>query len=256
MTKRLLLSLILVLIIHCNGLTWGKTGHRIVGQIAENHLSKKARKQIDIILEGESLAISANFMDWIKAEQSYNHMNPWHYCTIPDGSTYEEVGAPEEGDAIQTINRLISELKSKKFTDEDEAFALKCLVHLIGDIHQPLHVGNGEDKGGNDVRLKFFREDRNLHSIWDSGMIDHEQLSYTEYTADIDRLSDARVAQLQSSSLMDWINESKDLRPQVYDYPEDGNLSWRYIYDHKHIVDRRLVEAGIRLAGVLNEIYG
>lgn len=256
MLKRLFLSIIILLSIQCNGLTWGKTGHRIVGQIAENHLSKKARKTINSILKGESLAISANFMDWIKAERSYDHMNPWHYCTIPDDKTYEQVGPPPEGDAIQTINRLISELKSKKFTDEDEAFALKCLVHLIGDIHQPLHVGNGQDKGGNDVKLKFFGEERNLHSIWDSGMIDHEQLSFTEYTADIDRLSPAEVSKLQSSTLMDWINESKSLRPQVYDFDESGKLSWRYIYDHKHIVDRRLVEAGVRLAAVLNDIYG
>ncbi len=256
MIKRIFLSLALVLTLHLNGLTWGKTGHRVVGQIAENHLSKRAKNTIEEILKGESLAMSANFMDWIKAEPSYDHMNPWHYCTIPDDKTYEEAGVPEESDAIQTINRLIGELKTKKFTDEDEAFALKCLVHLIGDIHQPLHVGNGNDRGGNDISIRFFRMERNLHSLWDSGMIDHEQLSYTEYAIALDKVSDTKVMQLQNSTLMDWIYESRDLRPEIYDYPESGNLSWRYVYDHKHIMDRRLLEAGIRLAGVLNEIYG
>ena len=256
MVKRIFLSLFLVAALQLNGLTWGKTGHRVVGQIAENHLSKKAKKAIEQILEGESLAMSANFMDWIKAEPSYDHMNPWHYCTIPDDKTYEEAGVPAEGDAIQAINRLIAELKTKQFTDEDEAFALKCLIHLIGDIHQPLHVGNGNDRGGNDISIRFFRMERNLHSLWDSGMIDHEQLSYTEYAIALDKVSDTKVAQLQNSTLMDWIYESRDLRPEVYDYPESGNLSWRYVYDHKHIMDRRLLEAGIRLAGVLNEIYG
>ena len=122
---------------------WGQKGHRIVGLIAENHLTAKAKKNISKILQGYSLADVSNFMDEIKSDDRYRHMNPWHYCTIPDDKTYEEVGAPEEGDAIQTIQRLILELKSKKFTDEDEAFALKCLVHLIGDVHQPLHVGFG-----------------------------------------------------------------------------------------------------------------
>ncbi|MEM9052677.1 MAG: S1/P1 nuclease [Bacteroidota bacterium] len=256
MVRRIAISFLILIAININSFSWGKTGHRIVGQIAENHLSKKAKKNIDLVLNGESLAMSANFMDWIKAEPAYNHMYPWHYSTIPDGKTYEEIGAPEEGDAIQTINRLVAELKSKKFTDEDEAFALKCLVHLIGDIHQPLHVGNGLDKGGNDISIRFFRIEKNLHSLWDSGMIDHEQLSYSEYASTLDVAPKSKVAQIQNSSLMDWIYESRDLHPQVYDFPESGNLSWRYVYDHKHIMDRRLLEAGIRLAAVLNDIYG
>ncbi len=253
---RHIILFVLLLFSYTTSLAWGKTGHRIVGQIAENHLTAEAKANIAKILGHESLAMVSNYMDFIKADRRYNHMNPWHYCTIPDGMTYEEAGTPEEGDAIQTIYRLIEELKSKNFTDEDEAFALKCLVHLVGDVHQPLHVGNGKDKGGNDEVLEFMYESTNLHRIWDSDLIDHQQLSYTEYAVAIDYFDNATVNKLQQDDVMVWIYESRDLRSQVYDFPSNQRLSWGYIYDNIGTVDRRLAEAGVRLAGILNAIYG
>ncbi|MFT6883321.1 MAG: hypothetical protein ACJAVY_002125 [Marinoscillum sp.] len=252
--KRLISTLCFVLISFF-AFSWGNTGHRVVGQIADKHLSKKARKQINAILKNESLAESGNFMDFIKSDPKYRHMSPWHYCTIPDSLTYEASGTPEEGDAIVTINRLIEELKSKKFTDEDEAFALKCLVHLIGDLHQPLHVGNGTDKGGNDVKLDYFWKSSNLHSVWDSGMIDGTQFSYTEYANWINHASETETKEWQSTSVLDWANESKKYRVKAYDFPEDKKLSYRYDYDNRELLNLRLLQAGIRLAGVLNEIY-
>lgn len=255
--KKSISLIVLLMFIALQGFSWGKTGHRIVGQIAENHLSDKAKKNLKLLMGNETLASVSNFMDFIKSEPKYKHMDPWHYSTIPDSLTYEQAGTPPEGDVIVTIQRLIEELKTKKFTDEDELFALKCLVHLIGDIHQPLHVGNGFDKGANDINVRFFYENRNLHSVWDSGIIDHEQLSFTEYTKEIDHATPQLIAKLQASTVLDWANESKAIRPQLYTtMANDNRLSYRYIYDNKHIVDRRLMEAGIRLAGVLNAIYG
>jgi hypothetical protein len=170
--------------------------------------------------------------------------------------TYEEAGTPEEGDAIVTISRLMDELKSKEFTDEDEAFALKCLIHLIGDIHQPLHVGNGNDRGGNDIKVSYFWQSRNLHSVWDTGIIEQQNYSYTEYTNSIDHASEAQIEKWQSSSLMEWIYESASYRDQIYDLPEDQKISYEYNYKNLDLVNQRLLQAGIRLAGVLNEIYG
>lgn len=198
----------------------------------------------------------SNYMDFIKSDATKRHMNPWHYLTIPDGQTYTEAGTPEEGDAYITILRLMEELKSKDFTDEDEAFALKCLVHLIGDIHQPLHVGKGDDKGGNDVDVEFFWEKSNLHRVWDSGMIDQQQYSYTEYVEWINHATPAQIAAWQDSSVMDWIVESMGCREQVYNLPESKKINYGYIYDNIALVNQRLLQAGIRLAGVLNQIYG
>lgn len=247
----------ITLFISLQSFGWGATGHRIVGLIAERHLSKKAKKEIEKILINETLAEVSNFMDFIKSDATYRHMSPWHYATIPDGMTYQEAGTPEEGDVIGTIQRLVKELESKSFTDEDEAFALKCLVHLIGDIHQPLHVGNGEDKGGNDVKLEYFWENSNLHRVWDSGMIDGQQYSYTEYVEWIDHATESQLQEWSSMDVLDWANESKECRDQCYDtMPDSKKLSYRYNYENIQLLNQRLLQAGIRLANVLNKIYG
>lgn len=238
------------------GYSWGQTGHRVVGKIAEQHLTKKARKNLQSVLGNETLAEVSNYMDFIKSDPTYRHMNPWHYCTIPDGLTYEEAGTPEEGDVIQTLNRIIKELKSKQFTDEDELFALKMLVHLVGDIHQPLHVGNGEDKGGNDVKVEYFWENRNLHSVWDSGIIDSQSYSYTEYCDWIDHPTELQVSNWQQATIGEWAMESMSYRSQVYNLPENSKINYRYNFDNIALVNQRLLQAGIRLAGILNEIYG
>jgi hypothetical protein len=235
---------------------WGQTGHRVVGLVAERHLTKKAKANIEKILGGESLAMVSNYMDFIKSDPTYKHMDPWHYCTIPDGQTYEQAGTPSEGDVIATIERLKVELKNKQFTDGDEAFAIKMLAHLVGDIHQPLHVGNGNDRGGNDVKLKYFWESSNLHRVWDSDMIDSQQLSYTEFADWVDTEDKATVATWQKNVTTDWAYESMGLRKQVYNLPEDLSLSYRYNFDNIDAVKLRLVQAGVRLAGLLNEIYG
>ncbi len=248
--------LIFVFCLTSNVFAWGPTGHRVIGLIAEKHLTKKARKNIDRILKNETLAEVSTFMDFIRADNTKRHMAPWHYMTIPDGQTYEQAGTPEEGDVYVTMKRLVSELNSKDFTDEDEAFALKCLVHLIGDVHQPLHVGNGEDKGGNDVNVEFFWDSSNLHRVWDSGIIDEQKYSYSEYVEWINHPSDEQVVKWQSASMMDWILESKDYRDQCYDMPESKKINYRYVYDNIELVNQRLLQAGVRLAWVLNKIYG
>jgi len=236
---------------------WGQTGHRIVGLIAERHLSKKALKKIEKVLNNETIAEVSTFMDFIKADATYRHMSPWHYATIPEGKNYAEAGTPEEGDVIAAIQRLTSELRSKNFTDEDEAFALKCLVHLIGDIHQPLHVGNGEDRGGNDVKLQYFWEDSNLHRVWDTQIIEGQNYSYTEYVEWIDHASVEQLEQWSSLDVLDWANESKIHRKQCYNtISEDKKLSYRYNFENIELVNQRLLQAGIRLANVLNDIYG
>ena len=254
--KKLLVSTFVILI-SLQSFGWGQNGHRIVGLIAERHLTKKALRNIKEVLKNETLAEVSNFMDAIKSDATYRYMSPWHYATIPDDKTYLEVGTPEEGDVIKTIERLISELQSKKFTDSDEGFALKCLIHLVGDIHQPLHVGNGEDRGGNDVKLKYFWESSNLHRVWDTQMIERQNYSYTEYVEWIDHPSSQQLKDWSSLEVLDWANESKEARKQCYQtVPEDKELSYRYNYDNLQLLNQRLLQAGVRLANVLNEIYG
>lgn len=253
--KRLFI-VILLCIVYSSAFSWGKNGHRIVGAIAESHLTPKAKEKLQMLLGNEQLSMVGNHMDFIRSDRKYRHMSPWHYCAVPDDKTYEEAGTPDQGDVIVTIQRLLKELETKKFTDGDELFAVKMLVHLIGDIHQPLHVGNGEDKGGNDVEVEFFWEDSNLHRVWDEGIIEEQKLSYTEYVKWINFSTVEQRKQWQDASVMDWVAESKDYRPQVYDLPENKKINYRYIYDNIELVNLRLLQAGIRLAGALNKIYG
>jgi hypothetical protein len=245
-----------ILVISWQAFGWGKTGHRVIGKIAEEYLTRKAEKNISEILPLETIAMVGNYMDEIRSEPKYSFLDPWHYCTIPEGKTYEEAGTPEDGDIIMAIIKLIEELKSKNFTLGDESFTLKLLIHLVGDIHQPLHTGNGLDRGGNDLKVEYFWRSSNLHRVWDSGMIDEQQLSYTEYTQWINHPGEKQSTERQSTGVMEWAMESVALREQVYDLPENRKINYRYNYDNISTVNKRLLQAGIRLAGVLNEIYG
>ena len=235
--------------------SWGLTGHRVVGQVAEIYLTKKASKEVKKILGTESLADVANWMDFIKSEPNYDFMYNWHFVTIPDGKTYETSEKEPKGDVIWALNKCINELESDTLTLKEQQFALKTLVHLVGDIHQPLHVGNGTDKGGNDVKLKYFWQNSNLHRVWDSGMIDGQSLSYSEYVLRINHTNNALVEKWQSASINDWALESMAMLTAVYAIGEEKNINYRYNYDHIAEVDQRLLQAGVRLAGVLNEIF-
>lgn len=234
---------------------WGPTGHRATGWIAERHLNKKARKELERILSGQSLAMASTWMDEIRSDSTYDYTSDWHWVTIPEGKTYQQSEKNPNGDIIQTIERIVAALKSKKLNAKEEVEQLKMLIHLIGDIHQPLHVGFGNDRGGNDIKVTWFRTDSNLHRVWDSDMIDDTRLSYTELAESLDKPDEAKIFLWQKSTVDDWVTESMSYRDRVYDYG-NGKLGYKYAYNNFHIVRLRLLQAGIRLAGVLNEIYG
>ena len=239
-----------------NVLGWGVTGHRTVGHIAEQHLTKKAKKQIDRVLEKQSLAIASYWMDEVRADDAYDHTHVWHYVTIPDGETYETCAKEEGGDAIVSIERMTKALKKGGLDSNTEMEYVKMITHLIGDIHMPLHVGNGTDKGGNDFKVKWFWKDTNLHSVWDSGIIKGKELSYTELANSINIITKEEVEKLQNSTVRDWAHESMALRDACYEMNEDKSINYDYSYKHWPTVQKQLLKAGVRLAGVLNDIYG
>lgn len=235
---------------------WGQNGHRIVGDIAADYLTPEARKAVDRVLGPTSMAIASTWMDKIKSDPKYDYTHDWHWVTIPNGMTYKETDKNPNGDLINALRTIIEELKSGSLSAEEEAKKLKMLIHLVGDIHQPLHVGNGKDRGGNDTEVEWFYEESNLHRVWDSEMIDDTKLSYTEFSTAINHPTDKQITKWQKSSVLDWAYESMELREQVYDLPEDRQIGYKYQYKNRDLLDRRLLKAGVRLAGVLNEIYG
>jgi len=187
---------------------WGATGHRVTGLIAEKRLNAKAKKKLQSLLGQQSLAIASNWMDDVRSDSTYDYMEDWHWVTVETGATYDQATKNKNGDIVMTLERVIRELKSGKLDRQKEIEAIKVLIHLVGDIHQPLHVGCCDDSGGNRVKVKWFGDDTNLHTVWDTRMIDGTKLSYTELGESLGMPDKATVARLQSASVRDWATES------------------------------------------------
>jgi hypothetical protein len=254
--KKLLCMLLFLPLLVGQAFAWGQNGHRAVGLIAEQHLSKKAKKKIAKILQDNSLAEVSVWMDDIKSDTAYNHTHDWHWVTIPAGMKYEDTEKNPNGDIIMTIERVVKALKEDKLTEVQHQEYLKYLVHLVGDLHQPLHVGKEGDSGGNAVRLQWFGQPSNLHRVWDTDMIEGKNISFTELAWFVGKPDKNQVKEWQSTSVRDWAYESVGLRDQVYNIPQDGKLGYRYSYDNFGTVEQRILQAGVRLAGLLNQIYG
>lgn len=242
---------------------WGMTGHRVVGEIADKYLTKKARKAIAGILGDESLATASNWADFIKSDTSYNYLNPWHYINLKGGLTQDQVYAilrPDTGvNLYSKINFVVRELKRPELETETKKMYLRLLVHFIGDLHQPLHVGGRpEDLGGNRVRVLWFGDSTNLHSVWDERLVDFQKLSYSEWASELDHTSKSERKSWQEQPLEEWFYESYSLAQGIYAGITQPNqrLSFRYNFDNISTVNQQLLKGGIRLAGLLNEIFG
>ena len=236
---------------------WGKTGHRTTGAIAEQYLSRKAKKAIYKLLDGESLALVSTYADDIKSDEQYRSFGPWHYVNVPFDKTYDTHPKSERGDVIQGISKCVTVIKDKNSTKEEKVFYLKMLVHLVGDLHQPLHTGISDDKGGNDFQVQWFRDGTNLHRVWDTQMIEHYNMSYSELANTMPKLSRKQVKAIQVGSVKDWMKDSRLLLKDIYANTKKGEkLGYKYMYTYFDPLRKQLQKGGIRLAGLLNELFG
>ena len=243
-------------------LAWGKTGHRVVAALADAQLSGLARAHVKELLGVESLDEAATWPDDMRSAPGQfwqKTATPWHYVTL-NGIVYDH--APPEGDALDALNRYRATLQDPNANIADKQLALRFIVHLVGDLHQPLHVGKCCDKGGNEVKVNWFGRDLNLHSVWDSALVEEEQLSFTELAAKLQRhTSNADVLAWWDINPRDWISESAQLRETVYpernrkDPKAPPELSYGYVYKYTPLMEQRLKQAGVRLAAYLNDIY-
>ncbi|SHJ85650.1 S1/P1 nuclease [Pseudozobellia thermophila] len=256
MKKVVALVLLISNMLAANTGDWSKTGHRTVGQIAEKHLSRKAKRAIGNLLQGQSLARVANFGDEIKSDTLYRKFSAWHYVNLPADAKYTDIEPSKYGDIVIGIEKCIQILKDKGSSAADKAFYLKMLVHLIGDLHQPMHVGRAEDKGGNTIQLQWFNKGTNLHRVWDSHMIDDYGMSYTELAGSLPKLDKAKVKAIQQGNIYDWLEESQGIANKIYASVENGEkLYYRYSYVWWGTVENQLQKGGLRLAKVLNDVF-
>ncbi|MBC7946574.1 MAG: S1/P1 nuclease [Chitinophagaceae bacterium] len=243
---------------------WGINGHRIVGEIADGYLNSKARKALKELLGDESIAMASNWGDFIKSDSLYDYVYSWHYINLKGGMSFSELQSKLQTDTVANlynkVNFLISELKSNKsLTTQQRTMYLKLLIHFVGDLHQPLHVGGRpEDQGGNRVKVLWFNEPTNIHSVWDDKLVEFQKLSYTEYAKAINHANKQMRKSWQQQPRMEWYWESYQISQTIYASIKqpDQKLSYGYNYDYIATVNQQLLKGGVRLAGVLNDIFG
>ena len=209
------------------------------------------------MLDGQNLAAVSTFADEIKADSTYRKFSAWHYVNFPADKEYSDVEPSEYGDLIIGIEKCKSVLNDENSTRKDKVFYLKMLIHLIGDLHQPMHVGRLEDKGGNDIQLQWFNNGSNLHKVWDANMINDYQMSYTELSEALPKYTKKQKKAIQQGTIYEWVEESQEIANQVYESVEVGEkLYYRYSYQWWDTVETQLAVGGLRLAGVLNDLFG
>ena len=242
---------------------WGMTGHRVIAEIAERHLSKKAKKNIQSIIGNQKLAYWSNWADFIKSDpdSTLNTTGAWHFVNTNSNLTFEKFNAELQNSPANNLykayNRIKAETKSEKnLSVLKKQQNLYFIIHLFADAHQPMHVSRAIDQGGNKVEVSFFGKKTNIHRVWDSELVDNEKYGFLEYAAVLD-VYDNNYYKKFDVSFEQALYGSHEIANKIYkDAEYNANLSYKYIYDYKYIMEDCLLKAGIRLAKQLNEIYG
>lgn len=236
---------------------WGQKGHDVTCSIAERHLSKKAARKISEVLDGKSIVYWATWLDNASHTPEYSYTQTWHYKDIDPDETYETAVLCESGDCVTAINAQVEALRSGTLNKEAEALALKMLVHLVGDLHCPMHTGRKNDQGGNKWQVQFFNRGTNLHSVWDSDLVEaSHKWTFTEWTDQIDRVDKKTAKVLAEGTPDDWCKETHEIAEQIYGKtPVGSKISYNYIAESAPVIEDQLLRAGLRLASLLNEIY-
>ena len=188
---------------------WGQKGHDTVVYIAENHLTDATKAAVDSLFDGKSPVYWANWLDNASHTPEYAYTKTWHYKNVDADRTYDDMPANPAGDAIGAIKQQIEILSNPATTKPEAQLALKILIHVVGDMHQPMHMGHATDLGGNRTKVKFFGRDTNLHSIWDSNLVESaHKWSYTEWQQQLDRLSPEEEVLVVQGTVDDWGRET------------------------------------------------
>lgn len=240
--------------------SWGPEGHNLVARLAEARLTPEARARVAAILgPNTSLASIASWPDQIRRGRP--ETAPWHYIDIPIDRPHLDMArdCPKGDCVIAKIEDFGKALRDPATPPEQRKEALMFLVHFIGDMHQPLHCSNNEDKGGNDVRMQFFGKPMNLHSVWDGGLLGRmgaEDKLFTEYTRD---LTPGRAKKWSKGTVKDWAEESHKASQKIV-YGKLAKvaagtpvpISEPYEKTADPLIKAQLERAGARLAAVLN----
>ena len=254
MKKTLLFLFVVVVTIYLpnSSYAWGKKGHGIVAEIAYALLDSNTNKTVQKYLGTTTIEEAGTWMDEVRSDHKYDYMKPWHYVNIEKGNQYVET---KDGNIINALNNAITELEHKnKLSDEEIKKNLMIIFHLTGDLHMPLHVGYGSDRGGNDIQVKYLGGSANLHGVWDYEIIESEHITANDCLFLYNRFDKSKIAQFKEINVENWIHEPRSLLGNVYDF-QDNTIDQAYINKNKTIIEQQLLIAGIRLAAVLEKIF-
>jgi hypothetical protein len=231
---------------------WGTDGHHVIAIIAQSQLTPKAKAEVDRLLALEPGATMTSVSTW--ADEHRNPSSaPWHYVNFPRGNCVfdEQRDCPDGNCVVGAIKRQLQVLGSNS-ADGAKLNALKYVVHFVGDVHQPLHAGFLDDKGGNKYQLQAFMKGSNLHAVWDSGLIRNLNEGPESIAARVQKLTDGMpVGNLDPVNAAE---ESCGIVSLKGFYPE-RLVEMPYIQRYTPVLERRLAAAGARLAGILNASF-
>lgn len=236
---------------------WGPVGHKIVGEIAQMHLLPSVKTKIRENFNIKRLADVANWADRVRKKRS---QGPWHYCNIEAGEWKYDKNrdCPDGICVVEKVRYFVKILQEGGLPKKKRREALMYLVHFVGDIHQPLHLGNARDRGGNTIRFFFQGERTNLHALWDGRLIHLGGKNLLQYARDLHRRIESRdINSWTRASVTDWANESRAValnHAYVLGNAQSPRVSKNYIERSRDIIDLRLSQAGVRLADLLNTI--
>jgi nuclease S1 len=268
------LALSLIVLLPARTAAWGSKGHQIIARIATDRLSSNARQSVAGLLQpGETLETVSTWADQIKLERK--ETASWHMVLIGvKYSKYDPYRDCPKGSVciIEAIENQISILKNPKSAPAKRTEALKFLVHLIGDLHQPFHVTTNDknpDDGATRLKVSFLNgRPTNLHAVWDDDITNYalrqSHQSVPEYASQLSTRAGKGAITYTPGDVTKWAEETHRLAWNAYlssgkfMYPEGGkvwNLDDRYYAENKVVVENRMVEAGKRLAALLNYIF-
>lgn len=250
-----------------NAKAWSSLGHQTSASIAYSYLSPSAKAKVEAILSGETMEKASTWPDAIKGAADWKHTKYYHYKNIPEGENYLDDleslsdSKRERGDIIRALLRAEDLIVQKNTTATDKKNALRFFIHLLGDLHQPLHAGFVKDVGGNTVSVTWYGTKTNLHALWDRSLLltygrihfpDLEYYSPQDLAASFAPASTSTLNQWRKGSYEDWLNEAIYYRDEAYKNLKASSDD--YYAAHKKTLELQLHKGGYRMAKLLEEL--
>jgi hypothetical protein len=238
---------------------WGKDGHAAIGILAISQLQADSRNRLEATvgpLDEQVLMEACNWPDAVRETEEWEWSQPQHYINIPRGDfTYlESRDCPNQICATQAIKKYAADLANLDTSDEDRQQAFAWLCHLVGDLHQPMHAGFADDRGGNEFEIVVRNENMNLHRFWDSELINHHTDGWRDLVGRLQTNSPTAATTAWSPELVnDWTDESHALAAEQA-YPASRKIDEAYEQQSWGLAQQRMSTAASRLAQLINTV--